>query len=290
MNFKSMMLSVVFFSIVNLYAQAQPDRKGDYYEEKEHAFMFLVGRNFKPFIQAELGAGLLNHKRVDTEFNTHAAANIRFGYSEHWRAKRLIPKLDERYIFGTYFMSDLQELDPDTAKIHSSYYQFGVGNRTGYGYKLGPLALVPYHQIEFSVNRLEFNAPTGISSLEEDILNRYPGELRLGLNYGGGAKLELFRTLSVNASYETSIVYPRWLFGQWLGSVIIQESAMGIATYFGDDIVEASPVLGPIVYWGIKNGLSLVFANLLRDNMNWPFKSEAPLLNGTIKVGASLVF
>ena len=65
---------------------------------------------------------------------------------------------------------------------------------------------------------------------------------------------------------------------------------MGVATYFGDDLVEAAPILGPIIYWGIKNGLSLLYFNQLRKGMNWPFNSEEPISNVNFKIGAQLTF
>ena len=291
---KLAIIGVALLMTVTLFAQDRFEGGGDFYEEDEYAFSWLVGKDFRPFLQAELSAGGFNHITIPTKenFNYIPTGEVRFGYSEHWRFKRMIPQLDERYVSFGYGMSDIERIQPDSNKIHSTFGRFGIGNRMGYGYKLGPIALIPYHQIEVMVNSVDFIVPNNLELTQDqlDVLERYPGKARLGLSYGGGAKLDLFRKLSVNAAYETNIIYPRLLFGQWLGSFIIQEIGMGIATYFGDDIVEASPLFGPLLYWGIKNGLSLLYFSQLREGMNWPFKSEAPISYVNLKLGVQLTF
>jgi hypothetical protein len=49
-------------------------------------------------------------------------------------------------------------------------------------------------------------------------------------------------------------------------------------------------VLGPIMYFVLKNGISYVFYTQLQEKMNWPFNSETPLTIETIKIGASISF
>ncbi len=288
---KFVLAVLLLFTNAMVFAQDRLEDDGDYYVEDEYAFEWLIGRDFKPFIQAELGAGIFDHINLPLDyFNPQPLGEIRIGYSEHWQARKMIPLLDERYINAGFGLSDIEELQPDSNLVNSKIGRIGVGNRLGYGYKLGPLALIPYHQIEVNAIHVDFTAPKSLSTEQLDILSRYPGQFHLNLSYGGGVKVDLFHALSANASYETSIVYPRWLFLQWLGSFIIQELGMGVATYFGDDLVEAAPLFGPLLYWGIKNGLSLLYFSQVRQHMNWPFASESPMTNVTFKLGAQLTF
>ena len=71
---------------------------------------------------------------------------------------------------------------------------------------------------------------------------------------------------------------------------MIMQGGMNIVSVFADDIVKSSPVLGPILYFVLRNGIAYAFYTGLQDRMNWPFESETPLTMETIKLGASLKF
>ena len=59
---------------------------------------------------------------------------------------------------------------------------------------------------------------------------------------------------------------------------------------FADQIVQSSPTLGPILHFLLKNGASLGYYLLVRDDMNWPFASETPLTVESFKLGAAITF
>jgi hypothetical protein len=59
---------------------------------------------------------------------------------------------------------------------------------------------------------------------------------------------------------------------------------------FSEDIIRSSKLLGPVMYFVLKNGLAYVFYTQLQDKMNWPFDSETPLTIEALKIGASITF
>jgi hypothetical protein len=66
--------------------------------------------------------------------------------------------------------------------------------------------------------------------------------------------------------------------------------SLGAVSYFAEAIVNSSPFLGPLMYFVLKNGLSLAWYYAMKDQMYWPIESEAPLTMETIRLGASFTF
>ena len=198
--------------------------------------------------------------------------------------------MDERFVFGNYLSSDADFLEDKSGNVKSEAYRFGVGNRLGFGYKLGPVALIPYNQNQFIWTKLTTTRPDELNLNDMEILDRYEGTYRFGVSTEGGAKLQMFEFLSVVGSYELSVVYPRHIFWPWLGSYIILQTGLGMVSAFSEDIVKSSPVFGPIMYFLLKNGIAYAFYTGLQDRMNWPFNSETPLTFETFKVGSSIKF
>jgi len=131
---------------------------------------------------------------------------------------------------------------------------------------------------------------TGISEEDRKILDRYAGAFRFGHSGEAGVKLQIAKTFGIVVGYEFAVVYPRHIFWPWLGSHIIQSTALGMISTFSEDIVNSSPIFGPVMYFLLKNGVMYAFYQGYKEKMNWPFDSETPLTIETFKIGASLTF
>jgi hypothetical protein len=105
-----------------------------------------------------------------------------------------------------------------------------------------------------------------------------------------GAKIHLFKSISLSAGAEGAVIFPRHIFWPWLGSAMIYSGVQGGVQYFSEDIVKVSPVIGPILHFLLKSGVSAGYYMLLRDDMNWPFGYERPLTVESVKLGLSLTF
>ncbi len=82
-------------------------------------------------------------------------------------------------------------------------------------------------------------------------------------------------------------------FWYWSGSYLISQIGYNILAAFTDEIVDASPVIGPIVNFALKAGYLYGYYLLRQENMNWPFNqsgNEAALTFETINIGFSMVF
>lgn len=258
--------------------------------QKRSFFGWALKGDFRPFVEAVYGVGQPKHKTFTDSFSKFGQVEARVGYSEIKKYRKAIWELDERFIFGNYLSSDADFLKDKSGNIKSEAYRFGFGNRLGYGYMLGPITLIPYNQNQFMWTKLMTTRPEDISEEDNDILDRYEGSYRFGVSTEGGAKLELFKSISAVASYELGVVYPRVIFWPWLGSYVIMQTGLGMVSAFSEDIVKSSQVFGPIMYFLLKNGISYAFYKGLQDRMHWPFDSETPLTMETFKLGVSIKF
>ena len=246
--------------------------------------------NFRPFVEANYGFGKPKQKKFEDTFANTGQIDAKIGYSEIQKYRGVVWEMDERYVFGNYLSSDAEFLRELDGNVKMDITRFGFGSRVGFGYHFGALALLPYNQNQFIWTRIRSTRPDSLSLNDIAILDRYENAYRFGVSTEGGAKLLLFDFLSVNASYELSVVYPRHIFWPWLGSYVILQTGLNAISVFSEDIVRSSKVLGPIMYFVLKNGLSYVFYTQLQEKMNWPFNSETPLTLETIKLGASITF
>jgi len=259
-------------------------------QEKRDKINWKMKGNFKPFVEANYGFGKPKHKKFEDTFANTGQIDVKLGYSEVQKYRGVVWEIDERYVFGNYLSSDAEFLRELDGNVKTEIARFGFGNRLGFGYHFGSIAVLPYNQNQFIWTKLKSTRPDSLTINDVAILDRYENAYRFGVSTEGGAKILLFDFLSVNASYELSVVYPRHIFWPWLGSYVILQTGLNAVSVFSEDIVRSSKILGPLMYFVLKNGLAYVFYTQLQEKMNWPFNSETPLTIETIKIGASITF
>jgi hypothetical protein len=248
--------------------------------------------DFLPMIEGNIG--IAQPKRLDfsTSFSLLGFAEVKLGYSEFTKYKNFVWQLDDRYLFTTYISPDLEFTNAPLKEgdIQIDATRFGLGNRLGYGYSLGPIALVPYNENSLVFTKLTFAHADDTPQTDLNTLFRYSGGYKFGMSTGAGVKAKLFKSFSASTSYEWSVVYPVVIFPQWFGSFLIMHSGMSLISVFSQDIISTSPLLGPMIYFALKNGLGYLFYMKMKENMHWPFGSEKPLTMESLRVGFTLTF
>ena len=207
-------------------------------------------------------------------------------------------------MFTSYFSPDNQQYSSNENKILTDSYRFGFGSRDGVGYGGSFLSVIPYVSQDFVWTKLsEYDTQShqdsitlnSVAYIDNDarVLDDYYGTFRFGDKANYGIKLELISSFQLNAYYETSVVYRRHLFWYWSGSFIVSQAGYNMLSYFTEDIVDSSPILGPIFNFALKAGYQYGYYLLRKENMNWPFNpsgDEAPLTFETFNIGVSFVF
>lgn len=286
--------SVIFYLLfilpgLEVYGQL-PQSDSDF----EDAFGFPWAQGARPYIEGSYGLGFPRHNKFEADFSRLGTGELRLGYSniKPYKDKKAILDLDELYIFGGYYAQDLDVLESEapTDKTILKMTRFGAGNRLGFGYKIWILGVLPFNEVAFDFTRVDSERLENISNNDSDILDRYEGSYRFGISTAGGVNFQLFKSLSAVVSYDASVIYPRVVFFPWLGGLIVQTFIVGGISRFAQDIVDRSPLLGPIMYAVLRNAAAYGVYLGMRQNQYWPFKSETPLTHESLKIGFSITF
>ncbi|MCO6473754.1 MAG: hypothetical protein PHW27_02805 [Melioribacteraceae bacterium] len=255
----------------------------------------------RPFIEAGYGFGELKHHDFDNSFANIGIIDVKLGYSAIDSYDKTILELDDRFVTFSSIASRLHNDIDLTGVTATNIYRFGFGNRFGYGYDLGSVAIFPYNSGGFVWTKLEIkeqNYPRNsfVPSFDGevdpyyDMLGRYEDSFRFTQYAEGGINIQIDQLVSVGASYEASVIFPRHLFWKQLISYTIEQFGQGALTFFVEEIMDNSPAAGPIISFLLKNGLSYGMYYLRQQDMNWPFATETPLTYETFKINLSFTF
>ena len=287
MMIRSLLLSLVLI-IVPVFSNAQEEER---YEGGGKKFWsFLLEGDFRPFIEAYPGYGLMNHQGVSVDLPSMGVVGGKLGFREMRPIKRWGTRVKEHFVIGAYGSSSAPGGTEGAAGMTGSYWRIGTGERIGYGWTFGRQPLVPYHQFTFNYMEPSLAVPAAITGKDSMTLARAVDGGRFAMTTEGGVTAELFETIGVSAGYEMSVLYTRVVFPQWFASYLIGASAVGIISAFGEEIIEVSPVFGPILYFVLRNGVAYGLFYAWRDQMHWPFNSETPLVLDTFKLDVSIRF
>ncbi len=246
---------------------------------------------FHPFLEANLGKSMLKHGKFEGELPENGLFELKLGYSQFYKYENIIWKMDDRFVSCAYTSGDLLKSENSVSGNFSARVRrFGFGNRLGYGYKLGPIAILPYSQHGLLWTEIKTDRSENLNSFDRSILDRYEDAYRFGMNTEGGIKIQIFNFLAVSAAYELAVVYPRHIFWPWLGSYMIMHAGVGLVSVFADDILHSSNIFSPLFYFILKNGIAYAFYQGVKEKMNWPFKSEVPMTMEAYRMGISFTF
>ena len=257
-----------------------------------------------PFIEVHYGLSTPKQTNIFSKFANVAFGEIKLGYSNIDSVyDPNIIELKDRYVFASRISSYLKSGSHNFDEMMSDMWRFGIGWRSGYGYKFGAITITQYHSSGFAWSRVEMetspgdfwqltNPPIPYDKAVNDIniLNRYQDSFRFGTVWEGGISLTILNAVSINSGYEAAVIFPRYMFWNHAGSFIIEEGGLGLLDKFIDEIADRSPIAAPIVNFLLKNGYSYAFYTLKKSRMNWPFETEAPMTYETFKFGLTFTF
>ena len=287
-----MVTYILLFSFLGLEAISQITQLPNLSQKSDESFGFPWARGARPYMEGGYGLTIPRHKKFEGDFARLGTGELRMGYSKIKAYKEFVLDLDELYVFGGYYSQELDILESEqpTEKTNLKVTRFGVGNRLGFGYKIWFLSVLPFNEVGFDLTRVDSERLEDISNNDRDILDRYEGSYRFGLSTAGGVNFQLFKSLSAVVSYDASVIYPRVVFFPWLGGIIVQTFIVGGVSRFAQDIVDRSPLLGPIMYAILRNAAAYGVYLGMREYQYWPIKSETPLTHESLKVGFSITF
>jgi len=259
----------------------------------------------RPFIELNYGIGEPKHENIYGDFSKVGLIELKLGYLKE--SSFYYDNIDDRsesFVFGSKLATSLKSNGDAANEFRTTLWRFGFGTRNTLGYYWDKVSLLPYTQDGFVWSRLETDdskmtnefSPIPLSSIDPNVMSnfqiieRYRDAFRFGTVNEGGVRLELAEMVSFNVGYEAAVIFPRHLFWKHAGSFIIEKAGQGALSYFIDEILDSSPIAGPIVNFILQNGYSYAFYSLKKKDMNWPFTTEAPLTYETFKFGMTFTF
>ena len=258
---------------------------------RDDSELIIESGEYRSFLEVDYGTATPDLNGLDETFQTLGMLELKFGISSVDILQFDLVSLEQDYVFASYFYDNLGfSGDTDSGEINSELARFGFGNRTGYGYGGSGLKLDLYNQNAFDWTKL---TPVDYDSMDQaaqDVFDRYGGSYRFGGLTEAGLGVHLTPGLALTAGAEGAVIYPRTIFWPWLGSVAIYSTVQGALSYYSEQIVKASPSIGPVISFLLKTGVSWGYYYLLQDDMFWPFNYEAPVTVSSFKIGASITF
>ncbi|MEW6196443.1 MAG: hypothetical protein AB1521_14935 [Bacteroidota bacterium] len=258
----------------------------------------------KPLIELNYGLGEPGHDKLTNKLAKVGLVELKLGYASVYNLEEdgNVIEFNDKFSFASKAAVNLQSEKDGTNELESEMWRFGFGRRSGYGYDLETVRILPYAQNAAVWSQLEMKEyPVTESPLpgfpilvenitDTEILKRFDKSFRFGTLTEGGIRFEVGSLLSLNAGYEASVIFPRHMVWKHLGSLIIETAGLEALDNFIDEVIDSSPAAGPIVNFLLKNGFSYAFYTLKKEKMNWPFNTEAPLTYETFKFGVTFTF
>lgn len=250
-----------------------------------------LGLDGSPTISLSYGQSQINLKNFNGSFANPNFPELKLGYTTIRVSKYSedILRYKFNHIFVGNFFTKVKNDNSLNKKIRTDMWRFGFGWSSGYGYDLGGSSILPYHSTSFAWSRVKFNE-VPVNSADQQITDRYDQSFRFGTGVEAGIRFKLIPLVSLDISYERSIIFERHLFWKWAGSGIIEGASQAILDHFLGKIGKSSPYALPIVSVILKSALSYGIYELRQEKMNWPFNSAAPLSYDQFKVGVTFNF
>lgn len=244
-----------------------------------------------PTIAFGFGQPRISLNNFNSGFSNPNYPELKLGYTSIHESKYSDDVL--RYRFNHIFLGNsftkTNSSNSSSNDIRTDMWRFGFGWATGYGYDLGQSSIIPYHSTSMAWSRVQFKDAMQNPS-DAAFAERFDEAFRFGTGAEAGVRFKIIPLVSLDVSYERSIIFERHLFWKWAGSGIIEAAAQGMLDHFVGKIGKSSPAALPIVSVILKSALSYGIYELRQEKMNWPFNSTAPLSYDQFKVGMTFNF
>jgi hypothetical protein len=178
----------------------------------------------------------------------------------------------------------------DPGETETSLWRFMAGQRKGYGYRAGDTAFIaPYQGTSiFFADSDAYDGP--FNPADELALEPFDGHTRVGAAFEGGIAFGINRSITLDAGFEETAVYPHYVFWEALGSGVVHGIALSVADGVSRQVARKAPRAAPIVSFLLRNGISYVIYHQRRSEVNWPFGGGPGLIYEGFKVSFTFTY
>lgn len=248
----------------------------------------------KPTIELSYGTSAINSPRLTTSFSKAGMMELKLGTSRQVSNFRNhnISYYNFKYLLLSTASSDLNYNRNNSTGTNSDMWRFGVGKRSGTGFKFNSFSILPYNSNSYIWSRVNIDEATLAALPQSDInvLSDFNKDFRFGTTNEIGINVKANNLIGLDFKYERSLIFPRHLFAKHMISLLAEEGGYLLIDGFIQNVMRRTPVGGAIVGFVLKGGYSYAMSQLRTGSMNWPFDTTAPLDYDSFKLGMSFSF
>jgi glycerophosphoryl diester phosphodiesterase len=246
----------------------------------------------RTLLELTYGQGKPNQNNFTSNFAPVGNWELKLGRSELDEFSKTNASLNEWYFFFSYASTSSAISKMEADEVSSKFFRFGFGRTEGLGYFGHNLSFIPFVSQSLMLTKLDdFGySQDDLPEPDQEILNTYLNALRFSDRALYGFKFDIVTSFQLTANYETSIIYPRYLFLKWAVSFVLAEAGYHALGNALGKFVDDYPVAGPIINFLVRSGYLYAYYALRKNNMNWPFSTDAPLRYEGFNFGVSVVF
>lgn len=253
-------------------------------------------RSARPMIAIQYGFGDLELDGFSRELASVGAIGVEIGFraEEDFAGEAALVHQSTNFAHVGHIASRLASDTPGPTEVGTDMWRFGLGFGDGYGYRFSNdrtrLVLQSSGALGWYTTDLEGEAVSGLPSADAALLDQFTSHTRYGDSWESAVEFGVGDLLSLHAGYERAAVFPSFKVWYWLLSSMIDRGALVAADLFVDKVAEASPYAAPVVRFVLEGALQYAFYELRKDDMNWPFETEAPIVVDQFKLGVTTRF
>ncbi|MEO8398576.1 MAG: hypothetical protein ABI550_02045 [Ignavibacteriaceae bacterium] len=246
-------------------------------------------KNAHPTLSLNFGLSKISLKNFTENFAKPNLIELQIGYTDY-KSKLKANIFEQNYRFASLsYISTKLSGGVNSPNVESNLWRIGLEKTTGLGYEFKSFSVIPFNSNSLQWSNLDIDQ-TITNSNDKNLIDLYNKTFCFGTGFKGGVQFLIAGTVSLDASYERTIIFSRHLFWKWAGSALIETSSQWILDAFINEILKSSPYAAPVISFLLKNALSYGMYELRQEKMNWPFKSGPPLAYDEFKFGVSFVF
>ena len=280
---KIILIAISLFISSHLSAQ-------NYTDHKDHYKSFTLFD--KPSIELTYGTSDIYLNNTSNNLANAGMIELKLGFTTKRKSYfgKNITGYENRYVFLGNASDKNNPKATGSGEINNDLWRFGFGTKDAYGLKFGSMEIMPYSSNSFAWSKFTYDNGTILTESDKDKYDNFNDAFRFGSSTEGGINLQLTPGFSIQPQFESSIIFPRHLFGKQLMSSVIEMSGYYLIDNFTRKIMKNTPVAGTFVNFILKNAYDFGYYQLRKDKMNWPFNSAAPMRYYTYKIGLAFTF
>jgi hypothetical protein len=261
-------------------------------DEEIVIYKFKIGKKREkvsdeyPVFGAKYGDMYYNSFDYKDYFQKFNFMELYWGENKCYTRNNIIKKKTDYYSF-TYAGYQLNKNNVQNNKVKYDLWSLGITESENYGYKFGEFEILPNFSSGLQFTKVAMKNKHSFSdTMLYKYLDRYEGNLRISRNSSYGFGLKLYN-LGLGVNYDQQLFYPRLVFWKVVISYGVEKIFENILENFVDDIPEQ---LKPIFHTLFMGGLDYAWMKIRKENLNWPYKSEKPMMFEKFSVNLQIQF